>query len=192
VACNRTVGSTRPDAGTRAAAPTGLSPWSTETSRQRWRRGRQTVELDDRLTFRVVAVFSTRMRAAIRFATVMVLVLSLGLHWAFLQSVAWVGMIVSYSHKASLAEAVSKTFDGKHPCCLCKMIQKGRADEKQQEQKQTVKPGSKIDLGLVWRNPTFEFADHRAPIPPCSIGAPSRREAPPKPRPRHLSVDNLA
>ena len=132
------------------------------------------------------------MRAAIRFATVMVLVLSLGLHWAFLQSVAWVGMIVGYSHNASVAEAVSKTFDGKHPCCLCKMIQQGRADEKQQEQKQTVKPGSKIDLGLVWRNPTFEFADHRAPIPPCSIGAPSRRESPPKPRPRHLSIDNLA
>jgi len=132
------------------------------------------------------------MRAAIRFATVLVMVLSLGLHWAFLQSVAWVGMIVSYSHDASLAEAVSKTFDGKHPCCLCKMIQEGGADEKQQEPKQKVKSGSKMDLGLVWQGATVEFTDHRAPIPLHSIAGPSRREAPPKPRPRHLSFDNLA
>ena len=53
------------------------------------------------------------MRAAFRFATVLVLVLSLGLHWALLQSIAWVGMIASYSRVASLAEALSKTFDGK-------------------------------------------------------------------------------
>jgi len=155
-------------------------------------RGRRTVEANDRLTFWVVTLFSVRMRVAIRFATVLVLVLSLGLHWAFLQSVAWVGMIVSYSHDASLAEAVSRTFDGKHPCCLCEMIQKGRADEKQQEPKQNVKPVSKIDLGLAWRDPTFEFADHRAPIPLHSIGVPSRREAPPKPRPRCLSLDSVA
>ena len=132
------------------------------------------------------------MRAAIRFATVLVLVLSLGLHWALLQSIAWVGMIASYSRVASLAEALSKTFDGKHPCCLCKLIQKGRAEEKQQEQKQKVKPGSKIDLGLVWQRAAFEFTAPRAPILSFAMGAPSRHEAPPKPRPRCLSLDNVA
>jgi hypothetical protein len=190
VACNRRGGPIGPDVGARAAKPNGLSPWPTEPKTAR--RRSQAIEPDDRLTFCVVAVFSIRMRATIRFATVLVLVLSLGLHWAFLQSVAWVGMIVSYSHDASLAEAVSKTFDGKHPCCLCKMIQKGRADEKQQEQKQKIKPGSKLDVALVWRNPAFEFADHRAPIPSRPIDAPSRREAPPKPRPRCPCLDNLA
>jgi hypothetical protein len=132
------------------------------------------------------------MPMAARYVTALVLILSLGLHWAFLQSAAWVGMIVSYSREVSLIEAVSKTFDGEHPCCLCKMIQKSRAEEKQQEQKQKVKPSSKIDLGLVWQGAAFEFGTHRAPIPLFATGAPSRQETPPKPRPRHLASDNLA
>jgi hypothetical protein len=57
---------------------------------------------------------------------------SIGLHWAFLQAVAWTGMIVSYSQNAPLTEAMAKTFDGKHPCKLCKQI----ATEKKSEHKQ--------------------------------------------------------
>jgi hypothetical protein len=127
----------------------------------------------------------------LRFAAVLVLVLSLGLHWAVLQTIAWTGMIVSYSRDASLSEALTKTFDGKHPCCLCKMIQKGRADEKKQEQQQ-VKPGSKLDLGLVWQPVTFDFACEREPISSPDSHALSRREQPPKPRPRIASSDSLA
>lgn len=55
---------------------------------------------------------------------------ALGLHWSLLQSVAWVGMVVSYSHDASLGEALEKTFDGKHPCALCKTIAAGKKSEK--------------------------------------------------------------
>jgi hypothetical protein len=42
--------------------------------------------------------------------------------WIVLQSVAWAGMIVSYSEKAPLKMALAETFDGKHPCPLCKAI----------------------------------------------------------------------
>lgn len=130
-------------------------------------------------------------RIVVRFLMVLVLVLSLGLHWALLQTVAWTGMIVSYSQGASLKEAISKTFDGKHPCCLCKVIQQGRADEKKQESQQ-VKPGSKLDLGLVWQAITFNFDCDRSQIPSGNTDAPSRREQPPKPRPRILPLDSLA
>jgi hypothetical protein len=61
------------------------------------------------------------------------LVFSLGLHWMFLQSVAWVGMIVAYSQHGSLTEAVAKTFSGQHPCTLCKVVQEGKNSEKKQE-----------------------------------------------------------
>ena len=40
------------------------------------------------------------------------LILTIGGHWAVLQSVAWVGMAVSYSQNASFKEALQKTFDG--------------------------------------------------------------------------------
>jgi hypothetical protein len=58
---------------------------------------------------------------------------SIGLHWAFLQSVAWVGMVLSYSENASLTEALVKTFDGRHPCPLCKQIAQSKQTEKKPE-----------------------------------------------------------
>jgi len=60
---------------------------------------------------------------------------SIGLHWSFLQAVAWAGMIVSYSQEAPLGEAVAKTFDGQHPCTLCKQIAKGKQSEKKSDYK---------------------------------------------------------
>jgi hypothetical protein len=68
-----------------------------------------------------------------RLAIVVALACSIGLHWGFLQSVAWVGMVVSYSQDAPLREALAKTFDGKHPCPLCKEIAKGKQSEKKSE-----------------------------------------------------------
>ena len=65
-----------------------------------------------------------------KLALVLALTCSLGLHWAVFQSVAWVGMVVSYSQDLPLAAALSQTFDGKHPCSLCKQIAQGRQSEK--------------------------------------------------------------
>jgi hypothetical protein len=131
------------------------------------------------------------MHPCLRTAAAFALVVSLGLHWAVLQTVAWTGMIVKNSRNSSFTEAVSKTFDGKHPCKLCKAIQQGRAEEKQQQQKQ-VKPGSKLDLGLIWRPVTFNFTCAREWIPTVDVRASSRAEQPPKPRPRPSSSDRLA
>ena len=111
------------------------------------------------------------------------LVLSLGLHWGFLQSVAWVGMFVSYSQDASFAEAWIKTFDGRHPCKLCTSIQKGQAEEKKQEQQRS-QSGPKLEPAVLWDATELDFScareDNFLPIP-CPA---ARSEQPPKPRPR--------
>ena len=116
--------------------------------------------------------------------TVLLLVLTLGLHWTLLQTIAWTGMIVSYSRDASLAEAVSKTFDGKHPCKMCKVIKQARAEEKQQQQKQESKPDSKIKLAL----PEIAFRlispASESKLPSVDQWASARSYEPPKPRPR--------
>ncbi len=70
----------------------------------------------------------------------LVLVLTLGLHWAALQSLAWASMIVRYSQQQTLAVAISKTFDGEHPCGLCKIIQTARAGEPDQPARLVPKP----------------------------------------------------
>ena len=121
---------------------------------------------------------------AIKTTTVLLLVLTLGLHWTLLQTIAWTGMIVSYSRDASLAEAVSKTFDGKHPCKMCKVIKQARAEEKQQQQKQESKPDSKIKLAL----PEIAFRlispASESKLPSVDQWASARSYEPPKPRPR--------
>jgi hypothetical protein len=58
---------------------------------------------------------------------------SIGLHWAFLQVVAWTGMVISYSQDRPVVAAVSDTFDGQHPCKLCKQIAKGKRSQKKSE-----------------------------------------------------------
>ena len=60
-----------------------------------------------------------------RVVVVLALSFTLGPHWALLQTFAWAGMLISHSHSASLKEAISKTFDGQHPCGLCFFIEKG-------------------------------------------------------------------
>lgn len=50
-----------------------------------------------------------------------------------LQSVAWVGMMIEYSRDGSIALAARKTFDGNHPCCLCKAIAAGKKSQQKKE-----------------------------------------------------------
>jgi hypothetical protein len=126
----------------------------------------------------------------VRIAAVAVLVLSLGLHWALLQTVAWTGMLLTYSRETSLSEAVTKTFDGQHPCALCKFIENGRAEEKEQEQQQ-LKPGSKLECGLIWQPVDFSFASAREEILALDTLGRSRLDEPPKPRPRGLPENCL-
>ena len=64
---------------------------------------------------------------------VLALVGMIGGHWALLQSAAWLGMAVNYSKHESVGVALEKTFDGKHPCKLCKLVRAGKASEKKHD-----------------------------------------------------------
>jgi hypothetical protein len=55
------------------------------------------------------------------------------LHWAFFQSVAWTSMLADNLRHDSLAQAVTHTFDGQHPCRLCKAIADGKKSEKKND-----------------------------------------------------------
>lgn len=123
------------------------------------------------------------MRGFAQITTACVLALSLGIHWTLLQTVAWTGMVISYSQRAPLREAISKTFDGKHPCALCKAIQKGRAAEQKRDSQQLT-PSVKLDAAVVWQGTDFIFAAGREKTPSSDTNFSPRQEAPPKPRPR--------
>jgi hypothetical protein len=53
----------------------------------------------------------------------------LGGHWAILQVGAWAGMVVSYSQQSGLIAGLLQTFDGEHPCPVCKAIECGKKRE---------------------------------------------------------------
>jgi len=60
------------------------------------------------------------------------LALSVGGHWAVLQSVAWIGMAVEFSQSMPMDQALAATFDGNHPCAMCQAVKQGRAKEREQ------------------------------------------------------------
>jgi hypothetical protein len=69
-----------------------------------------------------------RSRIGILFCSLALLQI-LGGHWAFLQTGAWIGMAVQYSQQVGLKAGLAQTFDGEHPCSVCKAIQNGQKQE---------------------------------------------------------------
>ena len=73
------------------------------------------------------------LRCVARIATIFALCCAIGLHWIALQSLAWTTMIIDYSMRASLRQAITQTFDGAHPCSLCHVVSTGKNSEKKSD-----------------------------------------------------------
>jgi hypothetical protein len=116
-----------------------------------------------------------------RHGTALMLALTLGLHWTVLQSVAWMGMLVSYSAESSFSEAVSKTFDGKHPCQICVVVDEGKKAEREQQQLKSVDKADWLltDCAFVLDRPPFRLTPRLDVLEPPSFGS-----SPPGPPPR--------
>jgi hypothetical protein len=78
-----------------------------------------------------------------RWLVIAAMMSAFGGHWLVLQSVAWTAMVCSSALHESLGEALAETFDGLHPCPLCKKIEKGSSSEKQRDAQAAM---SKIDF----------------------------------------------
>lgn len=118
-----------------------------------------------------------------RTLVVLALTLSLGAHWAFLQSVAWMGMLVSYSQTDTLPQAIAKTFDGKHPCELCKVVQKGTMSGKKEKSNKLEK---KLDSFLAAETTHVTAPPAFPPVFQSTVCGASRTEQPPIPPPRFV------
>jgi len=81
-----------------------------------------------------------------RIATISALCCAIGLHWVALQSFAWTSMLIEYSKRVPLCQAIAQTFDGAHPCSLCHVVATGKASEKKSD---IQSPVPKIDIICV-------------------------------------------
>ena len=119
-----------------------------------------------------------------RFKSTMVavaLVLSIGLHWPLLQSVAWVNMIVSFARQDGFEQAVVKTFSGRHPCKLCKLVEEGRKAEKKKSSTTLLK--KQLDLFCTLPAPILFHVPASQPFPLLSERAALRFAVPSGPPP---------
>jgi hypothetical protein len=115
-----------------------------------------------------------------------VLLLTTGTQWAMLQSVAWMGMIASYSERVPLNVALKETFDGKHPCCLCKAIAAARKSQKKNEFTLQIK---RLEFLPATENSALEAPAQFRLLPMASnTFADSLTHKPPLPPPRRFFV----
>ena len=116
---------------------------------------------------------------------VFALVATLGAHWALLQTVAWTTMLASNLQSESLHDAMVKTFDGQHPCALCKVIAKAKKSSKKAEYPQTL---TKFEFPLAAQCSLFVALAPFDPVPTADVFVESLPQRPPTPPPRLTSA----
>jgi hypothetical protein len=116
-----------------------------------------------------------------RAVTIFALCCAIGLHWLTLQSIAWTSMMIDYSKRGTLCQAIARTFDGAHPCSLCRVVNKANTTEKKSDL-QLLTP--KVDMICPKRAatliPLFVHFDYAT----TTISVPEVRYSPPVPPPR--------
>jgi hypothetical protein len=112
---------------------------------------------------------------------VLALVAMLGVHWAALQTVAWTTMLADNLQSGSFQAAVKKTFDGQHPCCLCKAI----AAAKKSGQKTTLSfPSQKLEFPPAPAHFVLVAPTQFQILPQTNFSAEVLTQEPPTPPPR--------
>ena len=116
---------------------------------------------------------------------IVALLAATGAHWGALQSVAWTTMLAENLQSGSLAQALEKTFDGRHPCPLCKAVAAGKNAEQKSdftlELKKLEYPPAPAHF-IVVAPAQFHF------LPPVNFFAEALAPEPPTPPPRNLFV----
>lgn len=104
--------------------------------------------------------------------------------------VAWSKMIVDYSAQDGLIEGTRKTFDGEHPCSMCKAITEGKKQEsKRSDDKAPVNSQGLVLKECLFQN-SFEVPAPKSLVivslafPDLDLRGDSFGVAPPSPPPR--------
>jgi hypothetical protein len=82
---------------------------------------------------------------ASRYLLIVTWLVSMGGHLAMLQAVAWSNMLADFTARGSFTEAVNKTFDGQHPCAMCKAVKKSKSED---DKKPLLKSEMKMEVAL--------------------------------------------
>lgn len=109
-----------------------------------------------------------------------------GLHWLVVQTVAWTGMLLERAERVGIVEAARSTFDGNSPCSLCRVVDGGRAKEKEQKAAaMALDDFAKIQCVVPQRMEVPSRGENAVPrVLVSAMSAESRADAPGVPPPR--------
>lgn len=116
-----------------------------------------------------------------KFLVIAALVLATGAHWAALQTVAWTAMLANNLCTQSVSEAVSNTFDGAHPCPMCKAIAAGKKSE---QKSAAVSPPLKMEFPPAAEKLVLVSPARFSWLPSVEFSAAAAFARPPVPPPR--------
>lgn len=123
---------------------------------------------------------SKRARRAYHCLLAVTLIVSLGGHLVLFQTIAWGNMLVTFSRSGTLSEAVQKTFDGQHPCELCKAVKKSKENDDKKPLVQT-KTTLEITLPVAMKLPvprstemTFRVTEYRGGFVEIYLAVPTQ------------------
>jgi len=116
---------------------------------------------------------------------VFALIATLSAHWALLQTVAWTTMLASNLQCRSLRDAVTMTFDGRHPCPLCRAI---AAAKKSEQKNQIGFEQQKLEFLPVQENLVLVSPLPLEHFPRANFFLKSLSRKPPTPPPRGFFV----
>lgn len=93
-------------------------------------------------------------------ALVLITVMTGG-HWALLQSIAWTRMLIDYTRQGDLVSGIQNTFDGEHPCEMCKAIRKAKSQTEESQAGAIRSPGSLRMDAIPWAGLSYVRASVR-------------------------------
>ena len=116
---------------------------------------------------------------------VFALVATLSAHWALLQTVAWTTMLANDLQSCSLHDAMTMTFDGQHPCPICKAIAAARKSE---QKNQVALDKLRLEFPPIEGNPVLIAPSPLEHFPRTDFFAKSLPQKPLTPPPREFLV----
>ena len=81
------------------------------------------------------------------------------------QEVAWVNMLVTYTQERGLKRGVIETFDGEHPCEMCKTAEKLRQQKGDDPAEPSAPQGTRPNL--AWGPMMIPAGKFQSPVPKC-------------------------
>jgi hypothetical protein len=126
-----------------------------------------------------------RAKSAARVLLAAALLYGSGAHWLLAQGAAWAGMVAARAGRTSVAEALATTFDGRHPCRVCRIVKRGAGAD---STPRAGRPAPTVDFAFASIPAVLPAAEAARPFPDASPDFASAPRVPPSPPPNLLRV----